>query len=217
MEKITSEAISKALTVPEAARAILIINNITYQQACNILLVIKDLRKEIENVFKPMKRKMDEAKKEILEQERKADIPLQEAEAFLKPQISKYLAEQERIKREEEERLREIAHKREEEERLREALILETEGNKKEADELLAEPLYVAPIILTDFTPKVAGISMQKRWTFRIVDVTKIPPQYLIPNEIAIGQVARALKDKANIPGIEIYSEDIVMAGRRQI
>ena len=217
MEKITSEAISKALTVPEAARAVLITNNTTYQQACSILLIVKDLRKEIENVFKPMKKKLDAAKKEILEQERKADLPLQEAEAFLKPQISKYIAEQEIIKRKEEERLREEARKRDEEERLKEALALEREGLKEEAKELIAEPVYVAPIVLPEFTPKISGISTQKRWTFRIVDVTKIPHQYLIPDEKAIRQVVRALRNKANIPGIEVYSEDIVMAGRRQI
>lgn len=214
METISSEAISKALTIPDKAKIIKIIDNITYQQACSILLVIKDIRKEIENTFKPIKQKMDIAKKEVLDQEKKADMPLQEAEKYLKPQISTYLAEQEKIRKLEEERLREEARKKEEEERLQEALALERGGLKEEAEQVISEPVYVAPIILPS-TPKISGIAMQKRWTFRIVDATKIPREYLIPDEIAIGQRVRALKDRAIIPGCEIYSEDIVMAGRR--
>ncbi len=44
-------------------------------------------------------------------------------------------------------------------------------------------------------------------WKYRIVDVNLIPRAYLVPNEVAIGAVARSLKDKANIPGVEFYAE----------
>jgi hypothetical protein len=44
-------------------------------------------------------------------------------------------------------------------------------------------------------------------WKYRIVDATLIPREYMMPNEVAIGAVARSLKDKANIPGVEFYGE----------
>jgi len=42
-----------------------------------------------------------------------------------------------------------------------------------------------------------------------------IPREYLIPDEVKIGGVVRATKGSIQIPGIEIYSEDQVLAGRR--
>ena len=60
--------------------------------------------------------------------------------------------------------------------------------------------------------PKVKGISTRKKWSFEIVDAAKIPREYLVPNEVAIGGVVRALKGATNIPGIRVVSTDIMSA-----
>jgi hypothetical protein len=199
-----------ALSVPDQANAIIINSNEDYARAGQLLLTIKGIRKKIEETFKPIKQKMDAAKKEVLDQEKAADAPLAKAEAIIKPRIAQWNTEQERIRKEEEDRQRAIAQAAEEERRLQEALLAEQAGNKEEAEAIIETPIQAAPVVIPKTTPKVAGISFTKQWKFRIVDESKIPRQYLSVDEQKIGAVVRALKDSTNIPGVEIYSVDNV-------
>jgi len=61
----------------------------------------------------------------------------------------------------------------------------------------------------------VQGISTTKRWSFRITNPALVPREYLTVDEQKIGAVVRALKDQAKIPGVEVFSEDTISAGRR--
>ncbi|MFA6290154.1 MAG: hypothetical protein WC637_00155 [Victivallales bacterium] len=210
-----NEITERALTVPEQAKAIMIRTNDDYVRAGEILLVIKDLRKEIDSFFDPICKKAFEAHKEAVAQKKRADAPLVEAEGIIKPRISAWNAEQEKIRQAEEMRLREIARKEEEERRLQEAIQAEAFGQKEEAAAILDEKPQVAPVIVPKSVPKVQGISTQKRWTFRISNPALIPREYLTIDEQKIGAVVRALKDQAKIPGVEVYSEDVISAGRR--
>jgi hypothetical protein len=63
--------------------------------------------------------------------------------------------------------------------------------------------------------PKVVGISTTKQWKFRITNAALIPKEYMVPDEVKIGGVVRALKDQCHIAGIEVYSVDSISAGRR--
>lgn len=205
----------KALSVPEQARAIQVVDAETYTQAGQVLITIKGLRKEIGAAFDPIIKKAHEAHKEAKAQKDKAEAPLIEAENIIKPALAAYDREQERLRREEEERQREIARKAEEERRLREAEQAEKEGRNEEAQAIIEEPVYVPPVVLEKTTPKVQGISMQKVWKFRVTNEALIPREYMTPDMVKIGGVARATKGSIQIPGVEIYSEDIVKAGAR--
>lgn len=209
------EITERALTVPDQARAIEIKSNDDFVHAGEILLVIKDLRKQIDETFDPIIKKQHEAHKEAVAQKKKVDAPLVEAENIIKPRIAAWSAEQERIRREEEARLREEARKQEEERRLQEAILAEQSGQKDEAEAIIETPVQVAPVVVPKSVPKVAGVNMVKQWKFRIVNPALIPREYLTPDEIKIGGVVRALKDQAHIPGVEVYSVDNVSAGRR--
>lgn len=205
-----------ALSVPEQAHLITVIqNNDDYNRAGQILLTIKDIRKKIENTFKPIKQKMDAAKKEVLDQEKLVDKPLAKAEAWIKPLITQYNIEQEKIRKAEEDRLREIARKEEEERQFQAALAAEQSGNKEEAEAIIEAPIQAAPVIVQKTVPKVAGIAITKTWSYRIVNEKLIPREYLIPNEKMIGSVVKNSQGKINIPGVEPYSVDGVSAGRR--
>ena len=204
------EVKTMALSIPDRANAIIINSNEDYARAGQLLLTIKGIRKKIEETFKPIKQKMDVAKKEVLDQEKAADAPLAKAEAIIKPRIAQWNAEQERIRKEEEDRQRAIAQAAEEERRLQEAILAEQSGHKEEAEAIIETPIQAAPVVIPKTTPKVAGISFTKQWKFRIVDEAKIPRQYLSVDEQKIGAVVRALKDSTNIPGVEIYSVDSV-------
>lgn len=211
----TEVVAQKALTVPEQARAIKIVDADTYSQAGEVLLTIKGLRKEIGAAFDPIIKKAHEAHKEAKAQKDRAEAPLIEAENIIKPAIAAYDREQERIRRAEEERQREIARKAEEDRRLREAEQAEKEGDTATAQAIIDEPVYVPPVVIERTTPKVQGISMQKVWKFRIANEALIPRNYMTPDMVKIGGVVRATKGSVEIPGVEVYSEDIVKAGAR--
>ncbi len=46
-----------------------------------------------------------------------------------------------------------------------------------------------------------------QRWTFRVVDRDQIPKDYWILDEAALANVARNMKDKANVPGVQFFPE----------
>jgi galactitol-specific phosphotransferase system IIB component len=203
-----------ALSIPEQAKQITIKTMADYTRASDIIMSIKAIRKKITDTFKPIKQKMDAAKQEVLDQEKAADKPLKEAEAWLSPQIIEWNHKQERIRREEEDRLRKIAEDEEKERRLKEAVSAEQSGNQEEAEAIINEPVYVPPVVVPKAAPKVAGMSIRENWKFRITNEKLIPREYLKADEVKIGQVVRAMKSAANIPGIEIYSEGVI-SGRR--
>lgn len=204
------EVTTLALSVPDQANAIIIKSNEDYSRAGQLLITIKGIRKKIEDTFKPIKQKMDAAKKEVLDQERAADAPLAKAEGIIKPRIAQWNAEQEKIWKAEEDRLREIARKAEEDRQIAAAIAAEKSGNKEEAEAIIEAPAYIPPVVLAKTTPKVAGISFTKNWKFRIVDAAKIPRQYMMPNETMIGAIVRNSKGVIQIPGIEAYSVETV-------
>ena len=202
-----AEIETKTMAIPDQARNIAVKNNESMERANTLLLDIKALRKEVEATFKPLAQKAFEAHKAIKQQWDKAEAPLKEGEAILKSSIRNYMDEAERRRREEELRLQEIARREEEERRLAEALLAEAEGNGAEAEAILEEPAYTPmPTVKADI-PKVDNRLFRKVWKFKIVDEGKIPRQYMTPDMIKIGGVVRAMKDKTDIPGIQIYEE----------
>lgn len=214
-ETITEAAVQKALTVPQQARTVIVIDNETLLKANDVLLRIKDIRKEIDSAFDPIISKAFITHKEAVAQKKRAEAPLIEAEGYIKPQIANYIAEQERIRREKEEKLRQEALQAEEERKLQEAIQAEKEGNTEEAEAILQEETFIPPPIVEKTTPKLEGTAIKENWKFRIADLDKIPRIYMVPDLVKIGQIVRALKSKCNIPGIEVYPEKTVSSGRR--
>jgi hypothetical protein len=216
--ELTKEAVeisTRALTVPEQARTINITDDESYKRAAEVLLRIKDLRRQIDEAFDPIISKAHEAHREALGQKKRADAPLVEAEGIIKPRIAAYIADINRKRAEEEARLREEERRKEEERRLQEAIKAEAAGQTEKAEEILAAPVEIAKVRPITEAPRVAGVSIQKRWTYRIVDEERIPREFLMPDESKIGRYAREMKEDAQITGVEFFSEDNVAAGRR--
>jgi hypothetical protein len=81
------------------------------------------------------------------------------------------------------------------------------------ASATLDVPVVTVPVATT--TPAVEGISRRVVWKWRLVDEAKIPREYLVVNDAAVGKVVTALKDKTEIPGIEVYPEDAITVRSR--
>lgn len=62
---------------------------------------------------------------------------------------------------------------------------------------------------------KVQGISTQTVWDFEITDTSKIPAQFMQPNEQAIRAYIKAAKREDAIPGVRAFPRTVVKAGSK--
>jgi len=92
-------------------------------------------------------------------------------------------------------------------------LKLQEEREAKQQAELQKKAARGVPVVLPQDGPKMENISKRSLWRFKIVDLNKIPRQYLVPDHRKIQQVVQALKDQTPIQGIEVYEETVVAAG----
>lgn len=208
----TGEIEKRILTLSEQAMALIIKDNNDYIQAGEILKLHKGMEKHIKDYFKPLKEAAHVSWKGLCNAETTELEKLLPIETHLKNQIGRYQAEQERIRAEEEVRLRAEALRAEEERRLREALQAEAEGDKETAEEILNEQVFVPPPIVPVSTPKVSGISSAAIWKWELEDINKVPREYLKIDEVKINGVVRSMKSSCRIPGIKVYEDKQIRA-----
>lgn len=151
----TEEVETKALTIVDEAKAIVVRDAETYTKAGHFWKDIRAMRSEVAATFDPLIKQAHELHKNTLSKKNEIDKPLEIAERQVKSLMGAYDAEQERIRKAEQDRLAEIARKEEEariaeelrileeerkaeEERLMQAAIeAEKSGNKAQAEELI--------------------------------------------------------------------------------
>lgn len=134
----TEEVETKALSIVDQAKAVVVTDAKTYTAAGMMWKAIKDMMKEVDDTFDGIIKKAHEAHKEAIAKKAKYYQPLDLASRQVKKLMSDYDLEQERIRRAEEERLAAIARAEEEARRKAEQERLEAE-RKAEEDRLLAE------------------------------------------------------------------------------
>lgn len=185
----------------------------TLEAAAKYMLTAKAKGKAVKERLAGPKAKAKAAYQEWIDLEKELLAPYTAIEDdIIKPAMSRYDDEQERLRREEQRRRDEAERKRLEDEQLERAKEAADQGNAEEAEEILNEPVVAPPVVI----PKAAapaGISYRLVWRFKITDPEKIPRQYLMVDETKIGAVVRAMKGETAIEGIQVYSEKVV-AGR---
>lgn len=217
--RIDTQAVEKenkevAIIVQEAQQ-IVISNNEQYQGAASYLKKIKGKSSELDTLRKSLTAPLDLSKRKIMELFKFPIEMLQKAEHLIKAGMIEYTEKQERIRREQEEKLRKAAEAEETrkrkalEERARKA---EEQGKLEKAEELRekAEEVKVEAPILADRVETPKGVSYREQWDFRIIDVNIIPREYLVPNETMLRKFAIATKGQVPVAGIEFYSEKVV-------
>jgi len=204
----TQEISSKALSIIDQGKLVIIKIADDYKKAGELWITIKGIMKQVDESFDPIISKAHAAHKEAVAQKAKIYDPLKAVYVSVKQLMSKYDEAQKEIARKEAARLAEIARKAEEERLLQEAILAEEAGDKEESAAILQEPVYVPPITVQKATPKLNGGPIYREVTkFEIVEEALIPRIYLIPDMVKIGGVVRALKQEANIPGVRVYTE----------
>ncbi len=211
----TSECTEQASKITLAAKSMRVVDAQTYATAGEFLKHIKKARQVLADTFNDPIAKAHETHKAMLAAKKQHDQPLDQAEQLVKSKMLDWQREEDRKRREEEARLREQARKLEEERRLAEAAELERQGESERAEAVIAAPVVAPPVVLAPTTPKVSGISTRKVWKFRIVDQNIIPRNYMIPDEKALGSLARSLQERASVPGVEFYADETMSASGR--
>jgi tetratricopeptide (TPR) repeat protein len=206
----------EALALVDEARSIAVRNDEEFQEASEYLRTrCKAMRKRIDLVFEPMRKRTYEAYQEVMQQRKTVEDPIIKAEKIVKRSISAYIVQQEQERRKAEAEARKAAQELAEKEALERAAALEAQGRQEEAEAIIEEPIKAAPVVVPVAKPKAEGISVRKVWKFRVVDVSKVDPKFLIADEKKIGQIVRSMKQEAPSvvgEGIEVYTEDVVAA-----
>lgn len=147
----------QALTIPNQARLVRVVDNGTMQLADNTVNAINDFIKKVDEHYKPMADAAFKTHRSITARWKEVKQPLEDAKAHLVNQVKAYQRKVEEERQAEERRLAEIARKEAEERRLAEALQAEAEGNTEEAQAILEEEMFVPPPVVKVDVPKVDG------------------------------------------------------------
>ena len=214
----------KALTWPETARAIKIVDQDTYSHAAMLLVDIASLEKEIVDHHKPIKAAAFAAHKAATAAEKRLLDPLTEAKQIVKRAVGTWEDEQERIRREIERRAQEEARRQEEEMRLALAVQAEEAGATEETvAEIVEAPLSMpAPVVPMTFD-RTKGVTTSKRWSAQLMNLKQlcravadgtVSTELVQPNMTALNAMARAMKSTMNIPGVRAVTETSVAVRR---
>jgi len=116
-----------------------------------------------------------------------------------------------------------LDYNREIERQIQEAERIEAEKLKLAQDEMALKGEYtvdLAPVEKPDATPQrvqtdVGTASKMVVWKWEVEDKSLVPQDYLVIDATKVGQVVRASKGSVAIPGIRIFSEDILQVRSR--
>jgi len=159
-------------------------------------------------------RPLDQAKKVVMELFNIPIAKLETARGLYKRIIGGYLAKVEEEQRKQAEAIR----KQQQIEAAKleaQAEKLEVKGKVEQADALREQAEIKKTLVpVMPEAPKVKGITVTERWTFEIVDESLIPREYLIPDLVRLGKVARAEQGKRIIPGVIFKTEKGLSSGK---
>lgn len=186
-----------------------------YAGAGNDLLIIKTKIKELDTLRKSLTKPLDESKKRIMELFKAPLAYLDRVRISIDSAMVNWNRKQEEIRQAEQARLLE-AQRKETERLAKLAEKAEERGDESKAEEFKERAAVVesTALVVASKVEKVAGLTKTVNWKFRIVDVNKIPREYMLPDEVKIGQIGRVTKGAAKIEGIEFYPEESMRSVR---
>jgi len=198
---------NEGLAVVSTARQIEVSTAGQYEDAGRFLVFLKGRRRQIEVMLEPSIQKAFEAHKTAVALKKSLLEPYAQAESIVSPAIKRYLAEEERKRREAEAKAQDELRRRQEDDRLAAAERLAKQGRAQEAEQMISAPIITPTVVLPKAFQKVEGLVNRKIWKFRVVDEKIIPREYLQANLVSIGAVVRAMKGATSIPGVEAYED----------
>lgn len=206
-----------------------VVDEITREQANNVILDLKSKRKKVVEYWKPLKQKADEAKRELLQKEKQMLNIIDPLINKQSDEVKAYIREQERKRAEARAKAEAEARAKAEEERKQREAEQEKAIEEGDIEKAMAIDEEIVPEIVM---PKVSSMPAKTtRTDFGTTTVTKdikveikdinVFMMYCAEKglvdlwEVKVGKVKKWVKDNGHtdIPGLEI-SEDINLAHR---
>jgi len=200
----------QALTWPEKARSIKVVDQQTYNQAATVLIDIATLKKQIVEHHKPIKDSAFAAHKAAVAAEKRLLDPLEEASGIIKRGIGVFEQEQERIRLEAQRKAEEEASRLEEEARLKLAVQAEEMGATEETiTEIVNTPIPLQRPVVAPSFQRTTGVSTSRKpvYKWRVIDEKKIPREFLMIDPVKVNGIVRAMGSATNIAGIQVYED----------
>lgn len=181
-------------------------------QACELGKTINSELKRLEDLKKSLTDPLNQSLKNIRALFKPAEERGQEMLRAIKDAHNGFVAEQQRIAREHEEKLAEIARKKAEElkEQAKDEEFLGNDTSELLQEAMLAE---IVPLVSAD-VEKVDNVVMKTYWSAEIIDINLVPREYLLPDMNKLNAMARTVKGDSDIPGVKFVSRQDASFGR---
>lgn len=193
---------------------------------------ILEAGRQIDALFKPAQERLASTEKTIktamLDYDREQEkiraaeqARLQEIARKEQERLAALAAETERKAKEKADALRKEAEAAAAAGRAEEAakLAAKAQSTEDKAESRAQQLNLSAAHVITPIVPatqiKIAGQSKIETWKHRVVDASLVPREYMIVNDSALANVARATKGAIQIPGVEFYHEQSIRSGTR--
>ncbi len=206
-----SELLQVATITPTEAQAVIVNTKDDYVNAGDVLKFIKDKIKKIEAKRIEHTSKLLEQKRIIDKDYKDAQKPLQElAEKINTAMVKWNMAEQ--IRLDAEQKKIDDAILAEEEKRENERLAREKETGVKEK----ADTNIFVPVVndIKKVRGNMASNVMAQTYEFELVDISKVPLQYLTTDDVKIKKALRESKGKVEIGGIKVLIKNKISSYR---
>jgi len=214
VESPNTDDLEKVNTAIERrASEIVVANDVDYEAAGDFLATLREAKDAVNSRLAEPVRKAYEAHRALKGLQNDLLKPIERAEQVVKLTMGAYVQERQRREDEERRQREEEARREQEKARQQEMKKLRQSGHVEEARQLKKEPLPT-PVIETK-APPLQGPPPRKQWQWRLINVNVVPREFLKLDEAKIGQYVRAMKETADIPGIEVYSTTTVAHTRR--
>ena len=210
--KIAVEETGIAETMLIDAREIAIKNQLQYEDAARFLKKVKFKIDWLEKEEKKITSPLNLAKAAVKDLFRKPLGFLRQAEGITKNDMSNYDTEQERIVKEQQDKLDREAKKKEDDKKKRleeRAKNAEAVGNKGKAEELReqAEEVKVEAPVVAPRVDKIKGVYTTESWYAEVVNFEMLPNTYKTADMTSLNKVAQATKGQIKIPGVVFKSK----------
>jgi len=202
-----SEAMTDSTDVLTQSQELIVKNQENYDAAFILGRAIKTLIQKVKDTFDPICEQANKLHKTATATRKKHLDPLERAKELVAGKMNNWYNERKRKREEAERKERERLEKIEEDKRLKEAEKLEEQGFTEAAEEILEEPIITAPPsesfrVKRYEVDKPKGLSHASVWTFDMIDVSKLKREYMIPDEVKILKLVKAVrKDAEKIVG----------------
>lgn len=190
-------------------------DDVSFSYGGEMLLEIKRRSKLVEDRFAEPVSLAHKAHKALTVLRDSVLAPFKQAETTIKGKLGTYQMDVEQKRREEADRVRRQEEAKAESERIAKAEKQMDSGDLEGAEQTLNAP--AAPVtvrVQTPEAPKVAGVSMRDEVKYEIMDPNAVPRDLCSPDERKIRNRVKDMGKATNIPGVRIWVEKVVSAGR---